>query len=208
MKERIIDSIVAVLTFIAALISYLGVNEKTKLIRISFIVFCVLILFLVILIWLFYLKTLPKSYSEKKVKEYLEKLYRKSGPCYIFSQGSLSWLDYGTINQSLNKKCKEKQLTVIVPSKNSKTNILENQKANIYTFRELNTNNFASWSIINPSGKDPKVAIGYERNGKHFITEYANSNDDVIKISTMFADVLDSISGKKNGIKPSKQKSH
>lgn len=208
MKERIIDSIVAVSTFIAALISYLGVETKTRLINISFGIFTVLLLVLILLIWLFYCKSLPKSYSDKKVNEYLEQLYRKSGRCYIFSQGSLSWLDYGTINQSLSKKCKEKQLTVVIPEKNSKTNTLQNLNANIYTFNEFHTNNFASWSIINPTGKDAKVAIGYEKNGKHYITEYTNSNDDVLKVTAMFADVLDYISSRKNGKKYSKSNKH
>lgn len=198
MKERIIDSIVAVLSFIAALISFLGIEKKSKPVIIAFVTFSILMLILILIIWIFYWRALPKKYkNEDKIKQYLEKIYSIKGNCFIFSQGSLSWLDYGKIKNILEKKCRNRQLTIVVPRKNSKTNVYENIKGNIYTYDELHTESFASWSVINPAGKDGVVAIGYDKNGTHYIKEYTSKDEDIIKIVKMFTDFIESNSEKK-----------
>lgn len=198
MKERVIDSIVAVLSFIAALISFLGIEEKSKSVNIAFIIFCFLMSILIIFIWIFYFKSQPKKYkNETKIKQYLEKIYSIKGPCFIFSQGGLSWLDYGSIKNRLETKCRNRQLTIVVPQKNSKTNEFENKKGNVYTYDDFNTQSFASWSVINPAGKDGIIAIGYDKDGTHYIKEYTAKDEDIIKIVKMFTDFIESNSEKK-----------
>lgn len=199
MKEKIIDSCLIFATFLAALISYLGIGKELRIGRVcySFLAFCILIGILLLLIWLFFFIERPKSFNnnkKNKIYKYLEDLYLKTGHCYIFSRGSMSWYNYGTIKDSLLKKCKERQLTIIVPHENDFTNELKLAGGIIFTYTELNIENFASWSIINPEGTDCVVALGNDICNKHYIKKYNINNIDFMKISKLVTKLLDNLS--------------
>ena len=83
MKEKVIDTCLIVATFLAALISYSGIEDslRTKRVNYSFWIFCILILVLIVLTWVFYFVGKPKSYNNKdktKINNYLERLYSKT----------------------------------------------------------------------------------------------------------------------------------
>ncbi len=199
MKEKIIDSCLIIATFLAALISYLGIEKELRIGRVyySFVAFCILIGLLLVLIWVFFLIGRPKSFNNNKkdkIYKYLEGLYQKTGHCYIFSRGSMTWYNYGTIKESLLKKCKEEQLTIIVPRENEYTKELKLAGGNIFTYTELNIENFASWSIVNPEGADCIVAIGNDIRNKHYVKEYNIKDIDYIKVSVLISKLLDNLS--------------
>lgn len=199
MKEKIIDSCLIIATFLAALISYLGIGKELRIGRVyySFVAFCILIGLLLVLIWLFFFIGRPKAFNNNKkdkIYNYLESLYNKTGHCYIFSRGSMTWYNFGTIKESLLKKCKEKQLTIIVPVENTFTNELKLAGGNIFTYTELNIEKFASWSIVNPEGSDCIVAIGNDIRNKHYIREYNMNNIDYVKFSILISKLLNKLS--------------
>lgn len=201
MKEKIFDSCLIVASFFAALISYLGIAEdaRTERIKYSFYVFCSLIVLLLLLNWIFYYIGKPKSFDNRKkdkIYNYLQNLYKKAGHCYIFSRGSMTWFTHGTIKNSLKKKCKENQLTIIVPNENEYTDELKKEGGKVFICSELNIENFASWSIINPEGNDCIIALGTDINNKHYIREYNVKNMDFVNASKLIAKLLDNLSKK------------
>lgn len=203
MKKTIIDTCVIISSFLAASVSYFGIPQNFRIgkVKIFFIIFLVLILLLLILTWSFYFYKKPKTYKntkKEKINKYLENLYKKTGHCYIFSKGSMTWFNYGTIKESLLKKCKEHQLTIVVPQENESTGILKHAGGFVFTNDDLNIKNFASWSITNPEGSDCLIAIGNDVRNRHTIKEYTIQDMDFINISRLVTKLLDLLS-KQNG---------
>ncbi|ARD47797.1 hypothetical protein [Sporosarcina sp. P33] len=100
----------------------------------------------------------------------------KGGRVTIFTR-DMSWANKDKeIKELLFKKAINNELIIIIASNIGLTKKLENDGATIYTYEELGYTPNSRFTIVRTDRIDSKVAIGKERNGKHFIEEFDSSD--------------------------------
>lgn len=193
MKEKLFGTLSLIASVATGIISFCGVENKKSGIIISFIVFCLASLFSLFFLWLSYLKEKPKSLKkdDEKIDKYLENIYDSEGPIYIFSQGSLSWINYGRILQIFEKKANQNSLTIVVKNMNKNVRKLKPYNAHIYTYEQLGIRPFSSWSVVNPHGNDCILAFGKNINNRHFIKEYSYKDSDLLGVVKNLTDIIE-----------------
>lgn len=128
--------------------------------------------------------------TESEINNYMYNWIKNGGRVTIFTR-DMSWAQTDSvIKDMLIQKSKAKELNIILAERNSFIEELERSGANINVYGELGYTPTSRFTIVKTGRIDSKVAIGTERNGKHYIEEFKSGDGYPLHIANDLANIL------------------
>lgn len=110
--------------------------------------------------------------NDQEINSYMIDWIEKGGSVTVFTR-DMSWAqDDISVKRMLLRKAEKSELEIVLYEKNEFISELENKGAKIYTYGELDYIPKSRFTIVRTNRLDSKVAIGSEKNGKHYIEEF------------------------------------
>lgn len=180
------------LASLVGIILLLNGMEKPPLFLMGVLISLSVIMFILSII--FEIKTIKKPglycENEKEINDYMINWIQKGGRVIVFTR-DMSWAQHDiTVKDMLLRKSKNNELSIILAEKSEFISELEENGANIYTYGELNYTPTSRFTIVKRGRIDSKVAIGTEKDGKHYIEEFSQNDGYQFPIANDLANIL------------------
>lgn len=121
--------------------------------------------------------------DENEINAYMYRWINNRGIVTIFTR-DMSWANKDQkMLELFRKKARNKELNIISDKNIGIISSLEKVGAKVYTYGELEYIPNSRFTLIRTGKTDSKVAIGKDKNGKHFIEEFGISDGDQFHIA-------------------------
>lgn len=173
---------------VASLIPVLNA-EDTENVHRTLIILAMIFALLIIVIEFknIYNKKLFNKNDSDSINSFIDDFIKCEGALVIFSS-SLSWIKHGTCEQTLQEKSKDKLLTIIMPSLNTKAEEFKSLGAEVIYCKDI-VNPKSRFTIVNSDRHDSHIAIGQMDNNLHKIIKY-KAGDPAMSLADDLVNIL------------------
>ena len=194
--KTIIKNILSQIGSIASLVGLLYTIKDTNIPFTGwqwFLLFISITFFIIsiVIIVIDYNENKPLIFKNKiEIRNYMFSCIEKSGHTVIFTR-DMSWVCDKQMEDMLNNKAQNGELTICLPKRIQKVIEYENSGAKIIEYARLNLIPQSRFTISNYGRQDAKIAVGSSiSNGKHLIEEFGNGEHPYFYVANDLINIL------------------